>query len=218
MADYRIIIPFILEKEGGLSRATTDTASKSPAPCTINGVTGWHTNKGVTYSTFKSLSSKLGYQPSCSNFQNMPSDIWQSIFKKGYWDALNLDSVNSQAVANVAADFAWGAGPKTAAKKLQYAVNTVSGSSLVVDGVIGPKTIKAINASNQQQLFDVYASLKDSYYKSLPNQQANQKGWSIRHFDLLAFSQKYLTPVVGLSSFLLLAGLFFLVRYFKNKR
>ena len=74
MADYRNIISFIKSKEGGLSSATTDTASRNPSPCG-NGSNGqpYHTNKGVTWSTFSSNASSLGYSASCSNFLNMPS-------------------------------------------------------------------------------------------------------------------------------------------------
>ena len=69
MADYTNIINFIKAKEGGLSSATTDTASRNPSNCG-NGSNGkpYHTNKGVTWSTFKSLSSKLGYSATCDNF------------------------------------------------------------------------------------------------------------------------------------------------------
>ena len=73
MANYRNIVSFIKSKEGGLSSATTDTASRNPAPCG-NGSNGkpYHTNKGVTWETFSSNASSLGYTASCSNFLNMP--------------------------------------------------------------------------------------------------------------------------------------------------
>ena len=62
MAVYTKIVSFIKTKEGGLSSATTDTASNNPSNCG-NGSNGkpYHTNKGIQWSTFKSLSSKLGY-------------------------------------------------------------------------------------------------------------------------------------------------------------
>ena len=45
MADYRLIIPFIKSKEGGLSKETSDTASADKVP---DG-SGYHTNKGITW-------------------------------------------------------------------------------------------------------------------------------------------------------------------------
>jgi len=36
MADYLFSVPFFLAKEGGLSRASSDTASQNPLPVLIN--------------------------------------------------------------------------------------------------------------------------------------------------------------------------------------
>jgi hypothetical protein len=57
MADYKNLVPFILKSEGGLSSAQTDNARLNPSPCG-NGKNGkpYHTNEGVTWSAFKSLS------------------------------------------------------------------------------------------------------------------------------------------------------------------
>jgi hypothetical protein len=84
MADYTKIVSFIKTKEGGLSSATTDTASNNPSNCG-NGKNGkpYHTNKGVTWSTFKGLSAKLGYSATCDNFIKMPDSIWGKIYKDG---------------------------------------------------------------------------------------------------------------------------------------
>jgi len=209
MADYKIVIPFILKWEGGLSRATTDTASRNPSPCTFNGQTGWHTNKGVTWATFTTLASRLGYAATCTNFQRMPEDIWGKIFKVGFWDAIGGDQIKSQAIANVAADFAWGAGPFRAVQRLQMAVNNISSNKIAVDGKIGPRTIAAVNNTNQLALFNEYTKLKDQFYKNLPGQEANQRGWSNRHNDLLEFSKKYIFPIGG--GLLAAALIFFLI-------
>lgn len=40
----------------------------------------------------------------------MPHEIWLKIAKGGYWDKLNLDTVKSQAVANVMFSWCWGSG------------------------------------------------------------------------------------------------------------
>ena len=111
MADYRNIISFIKSKEGGLSSATTDTASRNPSPCG-NGSNGqpYHTNKGVTWSTFSSNASSLGYSASCSNFLNMPDDVWGKIYKQGYWNPMKGDEVRNQAIANTFVEMNWGSG------------------------------------------------------------------------------------------------------------
>jgi lysozyme family protein len=209
MADHKILVPFILRWEGGLSRATTDTASRNPSPCNIKGLTGWHTNKGITWSTFTSLAPKLGYQATCENFEKMPDEIWSLIFKRGYWDAVGGDQLKSQAIANVAGNFAYGAGPFRAVQRLQMAVNNISTNKIPVDGKIGPKTISAVNAANEKALFEEYTKLTRAFYTSLPGQEANQRGWENRHKALFEFSKKYIVPIGG--GLLAIALIFFLI-------
>lgn len=84
MIDLDSILPdvekFILKSEGGLSNNPNDSASKKPSPTSEK----WHTNKGVTWSTFVSLAPQLGYQPTVQNFLVMPSTIWQKIYREKY--------------------------------------------------------------------------------------------------------------------------------------
>lgn len=110
MADYKEIIPFIKGKEGGLSKAKTDTASHYTSPCIHNGVRGWHTNKGIQWVSFKNNANKLGYSASCSNFINMPTPIWEKIYKKIYWDSFYLDGMKHQSIANAVVTWSWGSG------------------------------------------------------------------------------------------------------------
>ena len=110
MADYLIPIPFFLKKEGGLSRATTDSASKNPSPCLYKGVYGWHTNKGVTWSTFNGNAQSLGYEASCSNFISMPMDIWAKIFKLKFWNFWDCDNIPYQSLADFMTWTVWGSG------------------------------------------------------------------------------------------------------------
>lgn len=180
MADYKRIIPFILKAEGGLSRATTDSASKHPSPCSFNGLTGWHTNKGVTYQAFVSLAPSLGYEASCTNFITMPQNIWEKIFKIGYWDAVKGDAIKSQAVADQLADMAWGAGAGAAALLMQKTLNRFYNKKLIEDGGIGQKTIDAINSIDAKDLFTKFTMQKITWYNSLPGQQANYAGWTNR--------------------------------------
>lgn len=170
MADYKQVIPQIKKFEGGLSKAETDSARFYPVP---DG-SGFHTNKGVTWKTFESLAPYLGYEASAANFYRMPDAIWYKIFKKGYWDQIGGDKIKSQAIANTLADFAWGAGPGTAAKVVQRVLG------VTVDGVIGPKTIAAINTKKEKELFDKLVEAKKTFYLTLPNQQANYTGWANR--------------------------------------
>ena len=87
------LVPFMKKWEGGLSRATTDTASSNPAPWTYKGQSGWHTNKGITYATFISNASRLGYAPTAENFFLMPDALWLKILTGAYINAFPLDEI-----------------------------------------------------------------------------------------------------------------------------
>lgn len=194
MAQFNLIYEWILQKEGGLSRATTDFASKYPAPCTItyNGVTAnnWHTNKGVTWQTFKTLASSLGYSASCENFAKMPNTIWQAIAKKGYWDSYNLDSLKSQAIANLLFQSAWG--------------NGVYGSRVNVWNKFFKKNFESnpqvteyvkellSKGADESKLFNAMADYRLNYMLSIPNSQPNHEGWKKRTASLKEISAPYL--------------------------
>jgi lysozyme family protein len=110
MANYKLLIPFIKDAEGGLSADSKDSSSKNPSPCLNNNGVAYHTNKGITWATFTGLSKKLGYATTCYNFLKMPDEIWAKIYKNGYWDAVKGDQIKNQAIANTFAEMTWGSG------------------------------------------------------------------------------------------------------------
>ncbi len=83
MANYKNIIPFIQQQEGGLSKAITDTASAHPVP---DG-SGYHTNKGITWQTWSGVFGTGA--DSIQRFYNMSEEDWETIYKKYYWDSIN---------------------------------------------------------------------------------------------------------------------------------
>jgi len=209
MVSYKILIPFIKLKEGGLSSAQTDTARNNPSPCG-NGKNGfpYHTNKGIQWITFKSNASSLGYEPSCANFKNMPDSIWNKIYKKIYWDGMNCDDINNQAIANSLVEMAWGSG--------------VGGAKSIMNNFILKKyatkveTIKDIvNFVNKldkngqtPELFERLYDYRKSHYKAL-NQPSNLKGWWNRLNSFYVLNKPYAISNAGKAS-LLVAGVLIL--------
>jgi lysozyme family protein len=183
MANYRNIIPFIKEKEGGVSHSQHDSARFDPVP---DG-TGVHTNKGVTWTTFKTMAFMAGYEPTVDLFYRMPDDIWGKIFKIGYWDQVFGDQIISQAIADTLVDWAWASGPRTAIRKMQMFL------SITADSKIGPITLQAINDRSQENDRDFnanFSAYKLAWYLSLPNQEANYAGWKNRLTDLFALTNQ----------------------------
>jgi hypothetical protein len=187
MAQIREIIPFTYKWEGGLSRATTDKASRNPSPYVYNGQKGWHTNKGVTYSTFKSLAPKLGYSDTSNNFLTMPEDIWLKIAKNGYWDIINLDAVKSQAIANIMFSWMWGSGYAWRNRIQKYLQS--KGISWNISDLKGlPNKLNDLtDKQGEKQTFDELIEQKKQFLLSL-GQPANEKGWMNRLNDLKNYS------------------------------
>lgn len=184
MANVSNIRPLIIKWEGGLSRNPADTASKNPAPWPYNGVTGWHTNKGVTYATFLNLANKVGYQVNPQNFFVMPDKIWDGIFKIGYWDPWNLDKMNSQAIADTLACFAWGSGVTGSFRSIQ--------KYLATKGITVNNTLEAVQAFNklsilnEEKTFLELIDWREKFFRSL-NQPIFLRGWLNRLEDIKQF-------------------------------
>jgi lysozyme family protein len=66
------------------------------------------------------------------------------IYKKYWWDKYHYEAINSLAVASKIFDMAVNMGPSQAHKIAQESCNHC-GYQLVTDGILGPKTIAALN-------------------------------------------------------------------------
>ena len=175
MANYTNIIPFIRKWEGGLSKNTSDTASANPVP---DG-SGFHTNKGITWTTWQSVNGSS--KDSIDRFYKMSDNDWKIIYKKLFWDAIGGDKIKSQRIADILVNWAWGSGVYRPSVTIQRILGVTA------DGVIGKKTIEAINNANEVEL---YNSLKDANIKFFKDLGAQPKyadflqGWLNRLDDL----------------------------------
>lgn len=198
MNNYLKIIPFFYQWEGGLSRSKNDSASENPCPTPFEGVSGWHTNKGVTYSTWL----KHFGSGNDDRFYEMNANDWGIIFKYGYWNKVKADDVPGQSIAEVLVSWAWGSGPVTAIKQMQRLLNEM-GAKLVQDGVIGPKTMAAIKQHPERVLFDRCIKHREAFFRFISNEhngrneeerkrfkrnQRNVGGWINR---LQSFNKKF---------------------------
>lgn len=186
MANYLLVIPSLLEYEGGLSKDPHDNASAYPVP---DG-SGYHTNKGVTWQTFTSLASQLGYSATPALFYEMPKEIWGKIFKKGYWDKILGDKINSQGLANILVNGAYLGtyGLKNQVKAIQEFLKQ-NGFNVAVDGWIGTQTISAINsyattADRTAKLLSIAREAQLNYLSKLDDWWKYKDGWTNRFNDL----------------------------------
>ena len=134
MANIDKLIPFILKWEGGFVNDPTDR--------------GGATNKGVTLATYEAYCKRKGYpRPTVERLKNIPDAHWREIVKTMFWDKWKADDIHSQKVANILVDGVWGSGIH-GIKKPQALLG------VKVDGIVGDKTLSAVNFADPEELFD----------------------------------------------------------------
>lgn len=157
MADYRKLKPFILKWEGGFVNDKDDL--------------GGATNKGVALATFRSV---YGQNKTVTDLKNMTDEQWDKIFKKYFWDKWKADEIKDQSVANILVDWVWASGAYGI--KIPQRVLGVS-----VDGIVGAKTIAAVNAMAGKPLFNLIKQERIEFVNrictSRPQNKKFKKGW-----------------------------------------
>ena len=153
MANPKILQPFILSWEGRYANLPHDK--------------GGPTNKGVTLATFRSF---YGSNKTIQDLKNITDEQWMHIFKTGFWDKWNADRISSQSIANLVVDWLYHSG-KHGITKVQKVLG------VKVDGIVGPKTLAALNSQDPQTLFQKIHSARESFMRSLYNFKFYGKGF-----------------------------------------
>lgn len=99
------LIQWKLQAEGGLTNNKNDSASSFPCPTPYNGVSGYHTNKGVTYKVWVKH-----FPTSPANdqrFYAMDLADWSKIFDTSYWIP-NSVAAYPEVINCLLVSFAWG--------------------------------------------------------------------------------------------------------------
>jgi hypothetical protein len=170
MAEAKVLIPFVLQWEGGFADHPKDK--------------GGATNKGVTLSTFRRF---FGKDATVDQLKAISDEQWEMIFRNGFWDKFEADKIANQSVANVCVDWAWCSGPTTAIRQVQGILDVKA------DGVVGNITLGAINNAEPEKLFDKIKSARLAFVESLVKRDASQKvflkGW-IRRIDAIEYRRE----------------------------
>ena len=160
MANSKILEPFILKWEGGFVYDKDDL--------------GGSTNMGVTLDTYRYV---FGSKKTTKDLKRMTRVQWCIIFKKFYWDKWKADDIKDQNVANILVDWLWCSG--SYGIKIPQRVLGVS-----VDGIVGSKTIAAINARDGRELFDTIKQERkdfiDRICQTRPQNRKFKNGWMNR--------------------------------------
>jgi lysozyme family protein len=143
---------------------------------------------GVQYNTYASLAPQLlGVTPSLDHFKKMKKSEVNKFIEYFWNKATNNNTIRNQESANLMFQALWGSGP-TGIKDMQFAMNKAYNMNLTEDGIVGPKTVAAINSKTKSPEV-LYKALEDRYKRlaASPTYAQYLRGWLNRLEDLRPF-------------------------------
>ena len=153
------IFEYILMVEGGYSNDKADKGGKTK------------------YGIIEVEARKYGYK---GDMKDLTKEIAEDIYKNKYYLSNNLDKIKDKRVALSMADWTINSG-NWGTKKAQQTVNILKGDILVVDGILGEKSIQAINSINPEIFLTQYHELQRKFYQAIVAHNSSQKvflkGW-----------------------------------------
>ena len=158
MAKSEVLVPFIRSFEGEYVNHPNDK--------------GGPTMRGITIATFRQY---YGSSKTVADLKKITDEQWMNIYKRGYWDRWKADQIQNQSVANLLVDWVWASG--------KYGVTIPQALlGVKVDGIVGPKTIAALNGykAGQSALFKALWSDRKAFFEMVarkPGQGVFLRGW-----------------------------------------
>ncbi len=201
MADIRKLAPILLKWEAG-ALPHKYIAKDVAVPITLEQQ--WETARrkgfsndpddaggatmcGITIATYKRYCKTKGKQePTVAQLKAITLTEWLDILRAFYWNKMKADQINNQSIANLCVDNVWGSGPG-------YIRQIQAVAGVAADGVVGPKTIAAINNASQRELFNRLVEKRRVFYMNIClSKNSNKKflkGWMNRLADF-KFSER----------------------------
>lgn len=109
----------------------------------------------------------------------------KDLYRIQFWDRYDYSLINSQIVADKLLQISVHAGPGRAARILQEAIST--NKAIIVDGIIGPKTLRAANQLPEAWLATETKHQTGKFYRTLisrrPTMEVFRKGFLNRAYS-----------------------------------
>jgi lysozyme family protein len=166
MADVKKFFPFVLKWEGGFADDPLDM--------------GGATNKGVTMGTWR----QVGYDKDGDGDIDVEDlrlltdeDVLNRVLKPHYWDRWKADLIQNQSVAEILVDWVWASGKHGIVIPQRLL-------GVDADGIVGSKTLAAVNNSDPGFLFDSIKAARIKFVDDIVKRDSSQnrfiKGWKNR--------------------------------------
>ena len=153
------IFDYLLKVEGGYSNDKHDKGGKTK------------------YGIIEEEARNFGYK---GDMQDLTKDFAKNIYLKKYYLGNKMDKVVNDKVALSICDWTVNSG-RNGTKNAQIAINQLTNANLDVDGIIGNKTLEALNAADPGKFLEVYHNLQRIYYKGKVEADKTQErfltGW-----------------------------------------
>jgi len=170
MAKFEYLLPFIEKWEGGYVNDPLDL--------------GGATNRGVTIGTWKSVGYDIDGDGDIDEEdlkQITRVDMAEGVLRPHYWDLCQADRIKSQSIANIIVDWVWMSGVM-GIKQVQALLG------VKVDGIVGEKTLSAINDASQRELFFLIKEARVAYVERICSKRSEnmlfRNGWLRRIEDI----------------------------------
>lgn len=163
MAKFDIAIPHVLAWEGGYANHPSD-----PGGETMRGITDRLDGK------IDGMIDVDGDGIGDVNVKDLTEEQAKRIYKTRFWDRMQGDKIESQLIANILLDGYVNCGAN-GIRIIQRVLNQKD------DGIVGPKTLTAINGADELLLYNRYKDGRIKYYEDLvdrkPQLNVFLKGW-----------------------------------------
>lgn len=182
MATVDKFIPIVLKWETGINVRANESLENAFLRAKKVGYAndpldnGGATMVGVTIGTYRSYCRYKGKKsPSVADLKAIPYKEWRDILHTMFWSKWKADLIEDQKVANMVVDWVWTSGAGTI-KRVQALLNVTQ------DGIVGPKTIAALNAAKDinVKVYQARKSFFEAIVKRNPSQKKWLKGWMNR--------------------------------------
>lgn len=174
MADFEKALEYVIQNEGkGFSVDNIDQP----------------TNSGITRIALADYRRVDRNEVNTSDVASLTWDEITAIYKDVFWDRLRLGEIQHTGKATCIFDTAVNQGQRMAVKYAQKAC-TALGSAIVIDGVMGMRTLSEINLKEPKDFIRGYEALVYIAYQALvektPSLSIYERGWLRRAGRLLS--------------------------------